>query len=178
MRRAWWAVALVAVALGGCGRADDPGASDPRAGDPRASAERAGDPRTGDTTGGSATPTGRTPTGRWQEPARYSFTLDSRCGEQALIGRFQITVDNGDVSRVTGLDEQARAALQGGRRDFVPTLRELLDQVDSARSSGADVATASFDPADGHPTNLDIDPELNTVDDESCYEVSDYRPNA
>jgi Family of unknown function (DUF6174) len=151
MRRASWAAPVIAVVLSGCAGADG-----------EAGAEG----------GPEAAP------GRWQEPARYSFTLDSRCGEQALIGRFQITVDNGKVSQVTGLDEQARGALKGGRHEFVPTLRELLDQVDRARSSGADVATASFDPADGHPTELEIDPELNTVDDESCYVVSDYRPTA
>jgi hypothetical protein len=30
------------------------------------------------------------------------------------------------------------------------------------------------DPVDGHPTSIRIDPQANAIDDESCYDISDY----
>lgn len=130
----------------------------------------AGNPA-GTASGGSGTG-GR----QWHEPARYTFVLDSRCGEQPLIGRFQISVANGTVTAATGLDDAARNALAGGRRDLIPTLGHLVNELDTAKHTGADIAQADLDPGDGHPTRIIIDPSKTAVDDELCYTISDYTP--
>ena len=113
----------------------------------------------------------------WQEnkPATYSFTLDSQCGYMSLIGRFAVRVHDGDVARAEGLDESARVMIEQGFVDDVPTLDELLDELDRARLSDADRAEAEFDPTDGHPTLVEIDHDANATDDEACYHISDYR---
>jgi len=114
-----------------------------------------------------------TPT--WQEPTRYSYVLDSRCGEQQLIGKFEVTVADGAVTAVKGLDEMAANALRGVPPDFVPTLGQLVEQADKARRSGAEVAELDVDPGDAHPVRITIDPRKNTADDESCFTITDYR---
>lgn len=97
------------------------------------------------TSNGNSNPSG-TGSRQCHEPARYTFVLDSRCGEQPLIGRFQISVANGTVTVATGLDDAARNALAGGRRDLVPTLGRLVDELETAKHTGADVAQADVDP--------------------------------
>jgi len=113
----------------------------------------------------------------WQEPARYSFVLDSRCGEQQLIGKFQVSVVDGTVTATRGLDETASNALRGAQPDLVPTLGQLVEQVNEARRSGAEVADIDVDLDDAHPVRITIDPHKNTNDDESCFTISDYTPS-
>ena len=113
-------------------------------------------------------------TSQWPEPPSYSYTLDSQCGERDLIGRFRLTVVDGVVTRATGLDESAQRILERRSPGMLPTLRRLLDQVEHARRDGAAVATAEFDPVDGHPTKITIDHEANAIDDEECYTVVGY----
>jgi hypothetical protein len=115
----------------------------------------------------------RTATATWQEPARYSYVLDSTCGERALIGRFRVTVEQGKVTKAEGLDESAQRAVANGTGQ-VPTLRQLLDELARAREAGAHVAELTTDPADGHPTKIMIDPAANSIDDESCYAISEF----
>jgi hypothetical protein len=115
---------------------------------------------------------------RWPEPASYTYTLDSQCGEQPLIGRFKITVASKMVADVTALDDAARNSPAMTKRELVPTLGRLLQYADIARSADADVATADFDSGDGHPTKISIDQKKGTVDDELCYTISDYVPAA
>lgn len=110
----------------------------------------------------------------WTEPPRYTFTLTSSCGERALIGRFQVTVSQGFVTRQLGLDDSARRALTLRLGKLVPTLGELKAEADTAREKGADQVVVEADPSDGHPTSIRIDPRANAIDDESCYEISDY----
>ncbi len=115
----------------------------------------------------------------WAGPARYSFTLESTCGERWLIGTFRVTVDNGAVTAVEGLDEPARAAVAGRDlaflREQVPTLPGLAAEAARARSAGADLVEVSVDPDAGHVTKVEIDPAKDSVDDESCYSVTDYQ---
>lgn len=125
-------------------------------------------------TAGSPTPA-PTSASPWQEPARYSYVLDSRCGERALIGRFQVAVANGRVTRATGLDEPGRNAVAHPSRDLVPTIGQLLSELDRARQSGAHVATVDRDSADGHPVRITIDQNKDAIDDEACYTISGYR---
>ncbi|MEU4091616.1 DUF6174 domain-containing protein [Streptomyces sp. NPDC026673] len=110
---------------------------------------------------------------RWVQPERYSFTLVSEGGERRGIGTFRITVADGKVVEAVGLDESARLAVAGGTRDLW-TLEDLLAELRQARADEADVADAVFAP-DGHPTEIHIDGETNSVDDEADYRITEYR---
>ena len=110
----------------------------------------------------------------WTEPPAYKFTLTSTCGERALIGRFRVTVASGAVTRTEGLDDAARKALMLRLSKLVPTLGQLLDEAATARRDGADEVVVHVDPRDGHPTSIRIDPSRDAIDDESCYDISDY----
>ncbi len=111
----------------------------------------------------------------WDVPESYTFTLDSSCGERALIGRFKITVADGAVEAVEGLDESGRSMLDHGFDDEIPTLTELLEEAETARSEGADAVEVDR-VSDGHPTRIDIDWDTNAVDDEACYRITEYSP--
>ncbi|GAA1814491.1 hypothetical protein GCM10009682_39450 [Luedemannella flava] len=115
----------------------------------------------------------------WAPPPRYAFTLYSSCGERWLIGRFGVTVVNGEVSAVEGLDEPARLAVKDRDlkflREVVPTLSGMAAEAANARANGADVVEVTVDKTDGHLTRVDIDPAKNAIDDESCYTITDYR---
>jgi hypothetical protein len=112
--------------------------------------------------------------GAWREPPSYTFTLDSRCGERDLIGRFKITVEGGTVTKAEGLDEPAMRMLENRPLSALPTLGALLRLIDDARSAGAAAAGVEFDPTDGHPTEITIDRERNAIDDEECYLILAY----
>jgi hypothetical protein len=116
---------------------------------------------------------GQQPSPTWTAPVKYGFTLDSQCGERALIGRFRVTVRD-EVVHAEGLDDAARRALMLRIADLVPTLTRLEAEAEQARRDGADVVTVERDPADGHPTRITIDPARNATDDEACYTIEDY----
>jgi hypothetical protein len=110
----------------------------------------------------------------WTAPAKYGFVLDSQCGERALIGRFQVTVQDDEVVRATGLDDSARRALMLRMADLVPTLRQLEAEAETARRAGADVVQVERDSGDAHPVRITIDESRDAVDDEACYTIEDY----
>lgn len=128
--------------------------------------------------GGQTVPVGTKPavapvTG-WKEPSAYTYTLTSSAGERALIGTFRVTVRDGEVVDAVGLDESARRVVKGSPA-VVPTLQDLLAELDGARREGAATAEADF-AADGHPTRIALDREKNAVDDEALYVIGDFRP--
>ena len=111
----------------------------------------------------------------WQEPARYEYTVDSRCGERLLIGRLTLTIADGKVTRAAGHDESGTRIAGSTPMASLPTLKQLLDEYDTARREGAHKADVTWDPADGHPTRIDIDLIRDAIDDEACYQISGYR---
>jgi hypothetical protein len=125
--------------------------------------------------GGSSGPGVPSPIGSaWTEPTAYRFVLQSSCGEQGLIGRFRIAVRDGRVSDAVGLDEPGQRAVQIRDGGLIPTLGGLLELARTARRDGADVVRTTFDPTDGHPTAIELDDSTRSVDDESCFVISDY----
>ncbi|MEH0423010.1 DUF6174 domain-containing protein [Streptomyces sp. B21-083] len=110
----------------------------------------------------------------WDEPASYAYTLTSSEGERSLIGRFRVTVRDGKVAKVVGLDESGRGAVRRAREE-VPTIGGLLDRLARAHDEGADTAEAEYAP-DGHPVRITLDPRKNAADDEQAYVISDYEP--
>lgn len=122
----------------------------------------------------SAPSTSPSAAAEWEEPAAYSFTLESRCGERMLIGRFAVEVENGEVIAIEGLDEQGRTAAAVVQPNDVPTLADLVRLVAEARSDEADRVNFVTDPTDGHPVSVEIDWQANAIDDEECYQISDF----
>lgn len=110
----------------------------------------------------------------WLEPASYTYTLRSTEGERALLGTFRITVREGAVVRTVGLDDSGRRVV-ADVPDAVPTLGELLDELEQARRDGADRAEAEYT-ADGRPARISLDWEENAIDDEALYVISAYEP--
>ncbi|MFI1352663.1 DUF6174 domain-containing protein [Streptomyces sp. NPDC020898] len=108
----------------------------------------------------------------WEEPASYVYTLTSSEGERSLVGRFRVTVRDGKVADVVGLDESGRGAVERAPEE-VPTIGRLLDQLGQARDNGADTAEASYAP-DGHPVRITLDPDKDAIDDEQSYVISGY----
>ncbi|MGV9454506.1 DUF6174 domain-containing protein [Streptomyces sp. NPDC003635] len=110
----------------------------------------------------------------WEEPAAYTYTLESTEGERALIGKFKVTVRGGEVAEAVGLDDSARR-LVAQSPDQVPTIGDVLAELDQARKEKAHRAEAEH-AADGHPERISIDWLENAIDDEASYVITDYRP--
>lgn len=108
----------------------------------------------------------------------YAFTLTSSCGERLLVGSFRVTVTDGTVTDVVGVDETG-VRIVGEGHDLageIPTLDELQARV--LDTDADDVTEATFDPATGYPASVTFDPEPQAIDDEECYVVTDYAPTA
>jgi hypothetical protein len=86
--------------------------------------------------------------------------------------RYRITVENGQVVKAEGLDDPARRTVDDSPPDTIPTLAQLVTEVNEARRTRAGVAELETDPATGHPARITIDPEPDAIDDESCYAIS------
>ncbi|MFJ4537160.1 DUF6174 domain-containing protein [Streptomyces tibetensis] len=112
--------------------------------------------------------------GGWQEPASYTYTLRSSEGERSLLGTFRISVREGAVVKAVGLDDSARRAVESAP-GTVPTLGELLAELEQARRDDADTAEARY-AADGHPVRIVLDWSENAVDDEARYDITAYDP--
>lgn len=65
--------------------------------------------------------------------------------------------------------------LDHGFVDDVPTIGGLLAEARRARDAEADVVDVAVDPADGHPMSIDIDWDRNSIDDEACYVITDFK---
>ncbi|MFD0006083.1 DUF6174 domain-containing protein [Streptomyces sp. NPDC127178] len=109
----------------------------------------------------------------WQEPSAYTYTLRSSEGERALIGTFRITVRDGAVVKAVGLDDSGRRVAQD-IPDAVPTMGELLAELEQARRDDADVAEAEY-ASGGHPVRISLDWEKDAIDDEAVYVISAYQ---
>ena len=150
---------LVGLVLAGCGTAGTGVTSGPRS--------TASAPRT------PAIPDS------WREPADYRFTVESSCGERSFIGVYRVTVRGGEVVAAR-LDDPVggrTVVLPSEELQWVPTLDDMLEEAQSAAGDPeAGEVVVRSDPADGHPTSVRVDAVANAIDDESCYEVTDYQP--
>ncbi|MEU0336735.1 DUF6174 domain-containing protein [Streptomyces sp. NPDC006193] len=110
----------------------------------------------------------------WKEPAAYAYTLTST--SETLAGTFRVEVRDGRVTKAVGLDEDSRR--QARRLPArLPTIGELLRELEQAREHGAETADATY-AADGRPVRISLDWDANAVDDEALYLVGDYAPHS
>jgi len=100
--------------------------------------------------------------------------LESLCGERALIGRFHVEVENGETIRVEVLSGYGGSGPMPP--SAVPTLANLLNLAARARNEDASQVNVVLDPIDGHPVSVSIDWRADTIDEEECYEVTEYLP--
>jgi Family of unknown function (DUF6174) len=113
--------------------------------------------------------------GAWTERAAYRFTFRSTCGERTLVGTFEVTVDDGSVNAYRALDGAAEAF--PGTASDLPTLGDLQRRAQEAEANDEAIVTLETDPDDGHPTSIEIDWIPNAIDDEECYEITNYTPD-
>lgn len=111
----------------------------------------------------------------WTAPDSYTYTVDSGCGERALIGSFRITVENGEVVDAEALGNSAESVVE--RLDELPTLDDLLDEARVAARERADELEVTMSP-DGYPEEIRIDWERDAIDDEACYVIEDFEPGS
>jgi len=104
----------------------------------------------------------------WQEPDSYSFVVEGYCGWQAG-GRFRVDVKDGRAVSVVGPADRPSASLASAL-----TLAEILARAATAEAQGGGEVKIRIDPDDGHPVSVEIDWLSNAIDDEECYEISDY----
>jgi Family of unknown function (DUF6174) len=121
----------------------------------------------------SAPATGAASPPPWTEPAKYGFVVERRCGGGPSMGRYRVSVQNGEVVRSDRIDGKTA---QGEEEIGVPSLSELLQLAQTAADDGGTVST-TMDPADGHPTAVSFD----VSDDgrggaEACFTISEYAP--
>ena len=112
--------------------------------------------------------------GSWTEPTAYRFTFRSTCGERNLVGTFEVTVEDGNVTRYRALDGAAEA-FPGAAAD-IPTLGDLQRRAQEAEANDEAIVEMESDPDDGHPTSIEIDWIPNAIDDEECYVIESYVP--
>lgn len=122
----------------------------------------------------------------WSEPASYHFVLTRGCDAAKPLGRYQVTVRAGAVAASQRLDRaeaepSSSAAVdlgpatgQDGEEIEVPTLRGLLDLVQTAADDGGQVSE-TFDATDGHPVKVTFNVSDNaSPSGAECFAVSDY----
>jgi hypothetical protein len=122
----------------------------------------------------------------WTEPASYHFVLTRGCDAAKPLGRYRVAVRNGAVATTQRLDRaeaepSSSAAVdlgpatgQDGEEIEVPTLRGLLDLVQTAADDGGEV-TETFDATDGHPVKVSFNVSDNaSAGDAECFTVSEY----
>lgn len=129
--------------------------------------------------GGSAPP--------FTEPAAYSYLLTRGCDASSPLGRYRITVRDGDVTTSERLDATAQPSPsapdadlgpvvgQDGEEIDAPTLPGLLSMAQTASDDGGAVTTM-LDTRDGHPVKVTID--VGDGSGPECFTVSDYAPES
>jgi hypothetical protein len=128
--------------------------------------------------GGAAAPAATSSAaGAWQEPGDYSFTVRSSCGERSFLGVHHVVVAGGEVAESEWLDPATGVWTSVDSLESVPTLGDLLAEVEQASGDPeAGEVVLESDPVDGHPTVIRVDHIENAIDDESCYEITEYEP--
>lgn len=115
------------------------------------------------------------PSEPWMEPANYTYTVNSSCGEQWPIGTFEIVVKDHTVTSAAPLDSSAQSLLDHSGLAHIPTLQQLVGEYQIAVDDGEYGAEIEQAPLDGHPTLIVIDGGQG-IDDKSCYLITDYSP--
>ncbi len=122
----------------------------------------------------------------WTEPSAYEFVLTRGCNAATPLGRYQVTVRSGAVTRSTRLDHRDAEpssssdvnlgpVTDDGEEIDVPTLSGLLALVQTASDDGGET-TRTFDAQDGHPLKVTINTsDTGAAAATECFAVTDYK---
>ena len=112
----------------------------------------------------------------WEEPADYSFSVVSECGERSFLGEYDVVVRGGAVVEALHRDHTgAWTEVPAQQLASIPTLGEMLDEVRQTEGDPeAGEVVLETDPADGHPTEVRVDHVEMAIDDESCYTITAF----
>ena len=103
---------------------------------------------------------------------RYDLTRACFC---ALAGDFTVVVNEGAVVQATRPDG---STVPEESLPYLQTVGDLFDRIQMAIENEADRFEARYDPDLGYPTLVDLDPQLNTIDEEIRYEASSLEPTS
>jgi hypothetical protein len=113
-----------------------------------------------------------------EQPLRYQFRLRASCGERAVVGTWDIWVDQTRTSqpvvRVRGLDRPGRYVVRKYRWE-IPTLSDIVDEAVAALRTNPHGVTIGYWP-NGAVRTVSLDPFANAIDDEACYRIGQVRP--
>jgi len=109
---------------------------------------------------------------QWQSKgvANYSFTITPQCFCPSN-GALDVTVAAGVPTRITKAGQPVAPRDVEGLPKTVP---ELFAAV--IAHAGAAKLSVAWDPAFGFPSNIQVDPIANAIDDEFGYVVTNFRP--
>jgi hypothetical protein len=91
-----------------------------------------------------------------------------------LIGEFAVSVEWGEVVEATALDAGAIVMMESSGPGLVPTIGELVAELEAAILDGAERVYLELDSDESYPSLIEIDYLVNATDDEVCYEISDF----
>ena len=111
-------------------------------------------------------------------PPRYHYRLHAGCGERALVGTWDLWVDqtrtSQPVMRVRGLDRSGRWTLRR-YRSLIPTVADIADEAVAALRTNPHGVTITYWP-NGAVRTVSLDPIANAIDDEACYRIGQVHP--
>jgi len=113
----------------------------------------------------------------YHRPARYAVTVTSSCGERNYLGSYRVTVQDGRVVRVRHANRSPSSVPQSSvpPLEAAPGLEGMQEIARQASADGADSVDLTYAPS-GRLTGVSIDYLQDAIDDELCYQTSDFRP--
>ncbi|MBB0228333.1 DUF6174 domain-containing protein [Streptomyces calidiresistens] len=115
----------------------------------------------------------------WREPANYTYTLHSTCGERGGHGWFRVTVVDREADMVVAMSERdgedtgEELPLEHWREDPL-TIGEVLARARTAEEEWEADSVEVEMAEDGRPTSVEIDIYREAIDDELCYYLYDF----
>ena len=111
----------------------------------------------------------------WDEAGidNYTYQLDVICFCITISGRFQVTVENGEVVEVSS--DTSPVDLESPDNFMTYDIEGLFKLMGQWGGQSPDAMLASFDLELGYPMEVRIDSMLNADDDELTFFVSDFQ---
>lgn len=113
----------------------------------------------------------------WQQArlGGYTYEYNVLCECSDNFGRpVKVTVTNGEIESVVYAESGDPPVVVGSPRFH--TINRLFDMIQNAIDNEADQITVSYDSEFGYPTNIEIDPNINAIDDEYILTATGFSP--
>ena len=111
---------------------------------------------------------------RWESsgPVDYRYVYNEICFCPRLAARVEVR----DGAVVSAVDPETGEPLAGDDLERVPTVEELFERVEAAFREEPAVASVTYDPEFGHPTDAFFDFRLNVADEERGFTAKRLEP--